>query len=161
MKSILYVGATLMISASIYGFADYKQTSRKKEFKNMYTEEKAKELPLVITEEKKDITPVVTKEVIVNNPETRITKRKAKVLKEKEETIVAVKPIEEDLFTKKETVQIKEPPFEITSIKENPVINKTKKKKKINTKFFSRAPLREDYEEELPVKKESRKVNKL
>ena len=36
MKSILYVGATLMIGASIYGFIDYQKTSRKKEFTNMY-----------------------------------------------------------------------------------------------------------------------------
>jgi hypothetical protein len=38
MKSILYVGATLMIGASIYGFVDYKQTSQKKEFKEQYLE---------------------------------------------------------------------------------------------------------------------------
>ncbi len=50
MKSILYVGATLMIGASIYGFVDYKQTSQKKEFTNMYVEEKAKE-PVVVTAE--------------------------------------------------------------------------------------------------------------
>ena len=38
MKSILYVGATLMIGASIYGFVEYKQTSQKKEFTSMYAE---------------------------------------------------------------------------------------------------------------------------
>jgi len=37
MKSILYVGATLMIGASIYGFVDYSKTRNKKEFKNMYS----------------------------------------------------------------------------------------------------------------------------
>ena len=36
MKTILYVGAALMIGASIYGFVDYKKTSRQKEFKKMY-----------------------------------------------------------------------------------------------------------------------------
>jgi predicted phage gp36 major capsid-like protein len=36
MKSILYVGATLMIGASIYGFVDYKKTSHNKEFTKMY-----------------------------------------------------------------------------------------------------------------------------
>ncbi len=40
MKSVLYVGATLMIGASIYGFVDYKQTGSKKEFKDMYAGEK-------------------------------------------------------------------------------------------------------------------------
>jgi hypothetical protein len=38
MKSILYVGATLMVGASIYGFVNYEQTSKKKEFTNMYKE---------------------------------------------------------------------------------------------------------------------------
>lgn len=40
MKSILYVGATLMIGASIYGFVDYKKSQDKAGFKNMYTEVK-------------------------------------------------------------------------------------------------------------------------
>ena len=38
MTSILYVGATLMIGASIYGFVDYNKTRDKKEFKDMYAE---------------------------------------------------------------------------------------------------------------------------
>jgi len=41
MKSILYVGASLMVAASIYGFVDLNQSSNKKEFKTMYTEKKA------------------------------------------------------------------------------------------------------------------------
>ena len=41
MKSILYVGATLMIGASIYGFVDYNKTRNKKEFKDMYVEKEA------------------------------------------------------------------------------------------------------------------------
>lgn len=40
MKSILYIGATLMVGASIYGFVDYQQTHHKKAFRDMYTEEK-------------------------------------------------------------------------------------------------------------------------
>jgi len=36
MKSILYVGATLMIGASIYGFVDFKKTNRNKEFTTLY-----------------------------------------------------------------------------------------------------------------------------
>ena len=42
MKSMLYVGATLMIGASIYGFVDYKQTRQKEEFTKMYESEKSK-----------------------------------------------------------------------------------------------------------------------
>jgi hypothetical protein len=37
MKPMLYVGATLMIGASIYGFVDYRKTSGKKEFKALYS----------------------------------------------------------------------------------------------------------------------------
>lgn len=59
MKSFLYAGAALMIGASIYGFVDYKQTSRKKEFKNMYTEAPAN----VTTDPKTSNTAVSTTEV--------------------------------------------------------------------------------------------------
>ena len=41
MKSILYVGAALMIGASIYGFIDYKKASHKEEFTAMYDEKKS------------------------------------------------------------------------------------------------------------------------
>jgi hypothetical protein len=56
MKSILYIGATLMIGASIYGFVDYNKTRNKKEFKNMYVEKEVaqpadqKEKPIVSPE---------------------------------------------------------------------------------------------------------------
>jgi hypothetical protein len=52
MKSILYVGATLMIGASIYGFVDYKHTQNKKEFKEMYTEPAQPAEEEVVTDEK-------------------------------------------------------------------------------------------------------------
>ena len=39
MKSFLFVGATLMVGASIYGFIDYKKTSHSKEFGAMYAKE--------------------------------------------------------------------------------------------------------------------------
>ena len=47
MKPVLYVGAALMISASIYGFVDYKKTTRKEEFRKMYEEKK--ESPVITT----------------------------------------------------------------------------------------------------------------
>ena len=46
MKSILYVGATLMIGASIYGFVDYKKNNHKKEFTRMYEMEKKETVPV-------------------------------------------------------------------------------------------------------------------
>lgn len=36
MKPILYLSATLMIGASIYGFVDYKKTTRNADFKTLY-----------------------------------------------------------------------------------------------------------------------------
>lgn len=38
MKSFLYVGASLMIGASIYGIIDYQKTSHEKEFKTLYAD---------------------------------------------------------------------------------------------------------------------------
>ena len=91
MKSILYVGATLMISASIYGFVDYNKTSNKKEFKDMYAEKETtkpvveEKLPISITEkidppvvEKKEVN---TKSTISNTTTTK--KAVAKVKKKK------------------------------------------------------------------------------
>jgi hypothetical protein len=36
MKTILYIGATLMVGASIYGFIEYKKSSHDKNFRNLY-----------------------------------------------------------------------------------------------------------------------------
>ena len=55
MKSILYVGAALMIGASIYGFVDYKKTSHKKEFIRMYEDQ-----PSVTVADEKDPTSMHT-----------------------------------------------------------------------------------------------------
>jgi len=41
MKSILYIGVTLMVGASVYGFVDYKKTNHIKEFQNLYSEKEA------------------------------------------------------------------------------------------------------------------------
>lgn len=38
MKSVLYVGASLMIGAGIYGVIDYSKTSQQKAFKNLYAD---------------------------------------------------------------------------------------------------------------------------
>ncbi len=60
MKSILYIGATIMIGASIYGFVDYQKTSRNREFKKMYTEPVTKQP--VVTDNKTVTTEVSTSE---------------------------------------------------------------------------------------------------
>lgn len=60
MKSIFYIGATLMIGASIYGFVDYKNTNRNKEFRSMYKSEEARELR--VKENEQVIAPVESTE---------------------------------------------------------------------------------------------------
>jgi len=78
----LYVGATLMIGASIYGFVDYKKTSHKKEFTTMYDENK--KAPLVV-EDNKATKPVVNKNKAGENKETANNEKKVTV-KEKNTT---------------------------------------------------------------------------
>ena len=89
MKSILYVGATLMIGASIYGFVDYNKTRNKKEFKKMYAEKEAiipvvqDKLPVVITE--KIETPVVDKTADGKTTVSKTTAAKKPVVKIKKQ----------------------------------------------------------------------------
>jgi len=152
MKSILYVGATLMIGASIYGFVDYKQTSHKKEFKEMYVDEKAKE-PAVVTPVVKT-EPVVTDEVMTK---TKTPMARKKVSKE-EVTIAPVKPIAEDERMSPGEIKNIETATVTTTLTKEDVAKKTiKKRKRINTKLFSRAPLRDEVEELPKPVKESKK----
>ncbi len=141
MKSILYVGATLMIGASIYGFVDYKQTSHKKEFKSLYTVETVKEPPVAMTDDKTD--PVVKKEIITMREKPVSRKQDLK----ETTTIAPVKPIAEDeKMNPGETKKIEEVAVAVNPSANNKVIRKAKKKK-LNSKLFSRAPLREEMEE--------------
>lgn len=38
MKTMMYIGAALMVGASIYGYANYEKARKKKEFSEMYKE---------------------------------------------------------------------------------------------------------------------------
>lgn len=147
MKSVLYVGASLMIGASIYGFVDYKQTSHKKEFTTMYVEEKATEPVPEIVREKKDVG-------VVSEPgkisKTSTTKKRA-VGRDKAvdypttEEIIPIKPIaEEDLMNAGDSKKIEEGIVTVTPSKEHKV---KVKRKKLSTKIFSRAPMKYDIEE--------------
>jgi hypothetical protein len=131
MKSILYVGATLMIGASIYGFVDYKNTSQQKEFSSMYDEEKK--------------TSPVTEEKVISEPVDKklIAEKKAG---DKHEIAVTVKDTKESkpAVTKKS----------------KPVVKKAKKKK-FDHRIFSRAPLRdEEINMPELVKPEEKKIEK-
>ncbi len=144
MKSVLYVGATLMIGASIYGFVDYKQTSYKKEFTNMYVEEKANEHVAEVALDEK--TPAEVNEPAKNLKKTSVKKKPVKN-DAKEDVIKTIKPIaEEEQMTTSNGKTIETGSVNVTPSKEHSIYKKTKRKK-LNTKIFSRAPLRDEVEE--------------
>lgn len=152
MKSILYVGATLMIGASIYGFVDYKQTSHKKEFTALYEEEKDEPVFIV---SKKITEPVEKKDVIA---EVKKTKAKKKAIR-KEEALESIKPIEEnEKMVTREMKKIDYPTDDIKVAKESSIEKKMTKKRKFSTKFFSRGALDERYTDSKEKKKGSKTV---
>ena len=163
MKSILYVGATLMIGASIYGFVDYKKTSRNKEFTNMYEEVKTKE-PVVITSDK-TAEPVVKKSLPAEGMESIAAAKIAVTKKQavsKKESNVSVRPIAED--EKMDTREIKEIEKPTTAIKtsnESGIEKRIMKKRKFSTKLFSRGALDERYTEKKVKTGEIRETKKV
>jgi hypothetical protein len=151
MKSILYVGATLMIGASIYGFVDYKKTSQKKEFASMYTEEKVKEPAVVTTNDKTE--PAISNEVTATTRKSMVKKNVAK-----EEIIDPVKPItEEERIAVTERKEIGESSVDIKVAEDNNIEKKITRKRKFSTKLFSRGALDERYIE--PKKAEKIKTD--
>ena len=154
MKSMLYVGATLMIGASIYGFVDYKNSSQEKEFTQMYTEEKTTTpAPVVATVDK---VPAEEKAITKNNKK-RVSTKKAST---KKEVVPALKPIaaEDKMVTEKTSFPAKTT-VTVTPSKENFVVKAAaKKKRKLNSKLFSRAPLRDEIE--MPIVEKVKKSDK-
>src|SRR4026207_813475 len=74
MKKFLFIGAILMVGASIYGFVDYSKTKQNKRFNNLYKETEAKDKAAVLpamTEEDKSVSetdvPDVKKEAVKNS----------------------------------------------------------------------------------------------
>lgn len=135
MKSILYVGATLMIGASIYGFVDYKQTSRNAKFKTMYDQQEqandVKEITLPVN--KKEIQPLKEEKKVLVKEATQ----QKPVFERSKIEIVKAEKIESDPGE-----------VETDNLKESKSLSTYKKvkKRKLNTKLFSRAPLREEIE---------------
>lgn len=153
MKSFLYAGAALMIGASIYGFVDYKQTHKKKEFREMYAEKKTG-TPVTVALKDKSETP---SDPVRSGKTIPAEARKSATVKEK--TVAPVQPIsKEDKMTAEKKEFGKEPGVTAVPSEESSALKTVKKKRKIRKEFFSRAPLRD--EEELliePVKKEEPK----
>lgn len=157
MKSILYVGATLMIGASIYGFVDYKNTSRNEEFTGMY-EEKKETAPIVtVSTDEKTVVPAVIKET-VSTPARKAVKRKSQ---KTEEIVPVIEPIkEEEMISGSETKVIENTTVDLEPAKEYSITKQVKKKKKLNTKIFSRAPIREIEEEDLVLEPKEKLTKK-
>jgi hypothetical protein len=152
MKSMLYVGATLMIGASIYGFVDYKQTHNKKEFKEMYAEKKAVDAPVVAREEV--TVPVAEKKATVK---TKAVTNKKKGAKEDELVVIAPIAAEDKLLTEK-TSLTKEPAVAVAPAEESSVLKTVKKKKKVRKEYFSRGRIEEDDIKVVAPKKEVKKI---
>jgi hypothetical protein len=120
MKSILYVGATLMIGASIYGFVDYNKSRDKKEFKNMYAE---KEVTEPVVEKKLSAVNTAKIEIPVDDKKvadakttvsnTTATKKSvAKVKKQKKRTFntrLFSRGALDEKYIKEEKIKLEEP----------------------------------------------------
>ena len=149
MKAIIYTGAVLMVAAAIYGFADLSKnkptevTNEIKTEKSKAGEDASAAMPVVpVKEEKKAVAP----------------KRKS-VKRETDKEVAAEKellPIRSEVPVASVTEAITE---EATTLKENTngaKIEAAKKKKRVRSKMFSRAPLSEEYIEEVPKVKKSK-----
>lgn len=140
MKSILYVGATLMIGASIYGFVDSKKVNRNKELSNMYKESPVPEAVTVVTNDKTG--PAVKKEMTSIRKKAETKKQALQT----EEYVKPIKPIaEEDKISLQKRKGIEETPVDVTISKEDATEKNVKKKRKFSTKLFSRGALDERY----------------
>lgn len=98
MKSILYVGATLMIGASIYGFVDYKKTNHNTEFANMFEEKEAKQPVTSVTKEKNEA--AIKKESIRNEKYAVKDEKNVTETKNIKKTSVDVKPSKKSVVQK-------------------------------------------------------------
>lgn len=148
MKSILYVGATLMIGASIYGFVDYNKTSHDKKFTEMYDDKETK--PVILTQKENESEKVVVSE-------SKLVSRVSKKVNSDLNKVKALKPVGDNERIKSKTVsEIENSDASVIVVEEKEPAQKIKKtkRKKISTKFFSRAPIREEieYDEGLPEK---------
>jgi hypothetical protein len=130
MKSILYVGATLMIGASIYGFVDYKQTSQKKGFTGMYQAEEEK-----VIDPPKDVSTVKEKKPILVE---QLKKTTGKI----KDPVPAKTAIE---TTPLEKIGIAAVTINTSTVRESSSVKNLKKKRRLTKKLFSRAPLKDDY----------------
>ena len=136
-----------MIGASIYGFVDYKKTSRNKEFANMYEEQKKDEPAITVIQ--KTTEPVVEKSLpaegvqIIADVKKTVTKKQTI---SKEKPVVSIRPIAEDeRMDTKEIKGIEKTDVAVKTSKESGIEKKITKRRKFSTKLFSRGALDERY----------------
>lgn len=157
MKSILYVGATLMIGASIYGFVDYNKTRNNKEFNNMYAGIEPAD-PVLSPENKVNGQPE-KKEVASKVKKTAVKKQVAE--NDAEKIIEPDIPVTEEKKMISKELKIENTDVTVVPVKEDPSEKIVKKKKrKLNTKLFSRGALDERYLDEEKLKPELPKSKK-
>ena len=106
--------------------------------------------------------PVVEKKEVAKQTKTIATKKKVAKVEKEDDVFPAIKRITTDqkLTSENKDISLTN---EVTVVpaKENKVVV-TKKKRKISTKLFSRAPLREDDDDdELPVPAKKKELKKL
>lgn len=110
MKPLLYAGALLMVGASIYGFVDYKKTSRDTRFKTLYQETKAAEPPLPV-DEKKEIPEITVKEGVKEiRKSEQVSASTEKRIKQKRNKKLNAKIYSRAALESYEPVEIEEPP---------------------------------------------------
>jgi hypothetical protein len=157
MKSILYVGATLMIGASIFGFVDYNKSRNNKEFNNMYAEKESADP--VISPENKVNGQTGKKEVASKVKKTAVKKQVAENVAEK--IIEPDIPVTKDEIMITKEFKIENTDVTVVPVKEVPSEKIVKKKKrKLNAKLFSRGALDERYLDEEKLKPEVPKSKK-
>ncbi len=146
MKSILYVGATLMIGASIYGFVDYEKTKNKKEFTDMYKE--AEVTAPVIVSDSKITSPAESKEIAVKEKSRVVKKQLVKNDKaiDAGETLEVIRPKTEEERMIRKDIKIENTEVTVVPSKADVSDKIVKhKKRRLSTKLFSRGALDERY----------------
>ena len=149
MKAILYVGAVLMTSAIIYGFVDYRETSRSKEFNRLYEQTESTE-PMTALPETKT-------EAVIEKKNSEVKKERGAVkrsgLKNTQEKIVT-KESKRDVnpVTPLVTEKTEESFSVLKDEKTESALKEIKKKKRLNVRMYSRAALKE-----IPYEKKGKK----
>ena len=138
MKAILYMSAVLMSGAILYGFVDYKKTSRSKDFNRMYEHEAvtepvtaAPEIKTATVIEKKN-SPAIKERAIVKRSGLK-NKRDANLVKNSKRDVTPAATIS---IEKEESLPV------LKDEKTESAIKEIKMKKKVNFRMYSRAELK-------------------